>query len=77
MKAIQIKYLSATNTKGSRWKAWTEAGSMTVGYNYALDSQGNALELATAYCEKYGWSKPKGIGSIPNGDYVVTLEVTQ
>lgn len=76
MKAIQIKYLSATNNKGSRWKAWTEAGSMTVGYNYALDPKENALALATAYCEKYDWSMPKGIGSIPNGDYVVTLEMT-
>ena len=49
---------------------------MTVGYNYALDPKENALALATAYCEKYDWSMPKGIGSIPNGDYVVTLEMT-
>ena len=75
MKAIQIKYLSATNAKGARWKAWTDAGSITVGYDYALDPKENALALATAYCEKYYWPMPKGIGQLTNGDYVVTLEV--
>ena len=34
------------------------------------------IKYLTAYCEKYDWAMPKGIGSIPNGDYVVTLEVT-
>ena len=75
MKAIQIKYLSATNTKGARYKAWTEAGSLTEAYDYSLDHKDNALALAKAYCAKFGWSEPKGIGSIPNGDYVATLEL--
>jgi hypothetical protein len=75
MKAIQIKYLLATDTKRSHWKAWTEAGSMAADYNYALGPKENALALATAYCERHGWDMPKGIGSIPNNDYVVTLEV--
>lgn len=73
MKAIQVRYLSATNTRGARYKAFTDAGSMTVGFDYALDHEDNALVLARAYCKKYGWSEPTGIGSIPNGDYVVTL----
>ena len=32
MKAIQIKCLSATNTKSSRLKAWTNAGSIITGF---------------------------------------------
>lgn len=74
MKAIQIKYLGATNRTGSRFKAWTDAGSMAVGYNHALDASENALELAKAYCVKFNWPAPKGFGSLPNGDYVATLE---
>ena len=74
MKAIQIKYLSATNTKGTRLKAFTDAGTMTVGYDYSLDHQNNALALARDYCKKYEWSEPVGIGMLPNGDYVATLE---
>tara|TARA_R110000787_G_scaffold284410_1_gene398069 strand:- start:170 stop:403 length:234 start_codon:yes stop_codon:yes gene_type:complete len=74
MKAIQIRYYGPTSTKGSRFRAWTEAGSMTVGYDYDFEFEGNALELAKAYCAKHNWSAPAGIGSLPNGDFVVTLE---
>lgn len=75
MKAIQIRYLAPTDTKGSRFKAFTEAGSMTAPYDYALDHEHNALALAEAYCKKYAWDRPTGFGSLPNGDYVATLEV--
>ena len=73
MKAIQIRYYGPTDTKGPRFKAWTKAGQITAGYDYDFEHEGNALQLAKSYCEKYNWPAPVGIGSIPNGDYVVTL----
>jgi hypothetical protein len=44
MKAIQIKHLSCTDTKGSRLKAWTDAGSIIVARNH-LDPDVQARDL--------------------------------
>lgn len=38
MQAIKTKYLPATNTKPSRIKAECEAGSITISYDYRLNS---------------------------------------
>jgi len=75
MKAIQIKYLSPTNTRGSRFKAFTDAGSMIEPMDYSLKPCEQARQLADKYIEKMGWpSKVSGFGSLPNGDYVATIE---
>ena len=74
MKAIQIKYLSPTNTRGSRFKAFTDAGSMVEPMDYALNPSEQARQLADKYIEKMGWqSKVTGFGSLPNQDYVATI----
>ena len=38
MQAIQTKYLSPTNKKGARIKAWCAAGNKTISYPYGLTS---------------------------------------
>ena len=74
MKAIQIKYLSATDTKGSRLKAWTDAGSITEPLDYALNLDAHALQLAERYIKEQDWGVDvTGFGSLPNGDYVATI----
>jgi|TARA_R100000084_G_scaffold90225_1_gene44231 hypothetical protein len=76
MKAIQIRYLPPTNTLGSRYKAFTKAGSLTIGYDYGVDDETQAKRLAYAYCSKYDWRMPLdnvGFGTLPNGDYVFTI----
>ena len=74
MKAIQIRYLGPTNARGSRFKAWTDAGSMTVSYDYALGGEGTARKLVEDYCHKMEWFGLNiGFGMLPNGDYVATL----
>lgn len=75
MKAIQVKYLPVTNTRGSRWKAWAEGGNqITVPYDHALNSEGNARVAALALIAKMGWrSEITGSGVLPNLDYVFTL----
>jgi len=74
MKAIQIKYLGATNTKGVRLKAWTEAGTLTVPRDYGLNTDEQALQLAEQYIKERDWrSIVSGFGTLPNGDYVATL----
>ena len=74
MKAIQIKYLGATNTKPSRFVASTEAGRLTKAYDYGFEAHQNAYALAQEYCDKYGWGKVYGFGKLENGNYVATLK---
>jgi hypothetical protein len=74
MKAIQVKYLAPTNTKGSRWKAIAWPGlSVTLSYDHALTGAENARTAAYALSDKMCWKRPKGEGQLPNGDYVFTL----
>lgn len=74
MKAILIKILPATNTLGVRLKATTHAGSIIVPREYALNVDDQAKILAKTYVHKYGWPKVVGFGTLPNGDYVATLQ---
>ena len=71
MKAIQVKYMPATNTKPSRWKAMAEGvSSVYVAYNYS-DRDGGAYHAAWLLCEKYGWQGDTMVsGGLPNGDWV-------
>ena len=74
MKAIQIKYMTPTNTKGSYLKAIAEGNnSLCVSYDYSLDTEQQARELAQMYCDQMQWGQIYGFGQLPNGDYVATL----
>jgi len=70
MQAIQTKYLSATNTKGSRIKATCAAGSITISYPSELSGQAVHRSAAEALALKLGWTEHKLLGGcLPNGDY--------
>lgn len=54
--AIQTRYIGPTNTRGSRYKAFTESGrSITVHAADNLSSQENHRAAALALQEKMGW----------------------
>jgi hypothetical protein len=74
--AIETKYLGATNAKGGRIKATAWAGSVTVGYDYALDAQGNHKAAADALIAKLGWTGTfaQGGNVKGNGYYFVNVE---
>ena len=67
---IKVKYLGATNTKGSRVKIISERfkSSVTLGYNYEFNS---ALDIALDYITKLGFDV---IGCNNDGDagYIIT-----
>lgn len=75
MKAIQIRYLAATNTKPTRLKAFTDAGAITECRDYALNADDQARRLADKYNRDVFWSTSElsGFGELPNGDYVATI----
>jgi hypothetical protein len=79
MQAIQVKFLPATNTRGTRVKAITAAWTKTIPYSYDLDDFGNARKAATELLNLSGWASDgieiNGSGSLPCGDYVFTVGV--
>lgn len=90
MQAIQTKFISATNHKGARIKASCERGSLTVDWNYDLDTEANHIlacsVLRTRFiCEdsrRYAsvpevnpWSKPMVCGPLLDGTYAHVFTV--
>ena len=70
MKAIIVKYLPATNTKGSRLKASAEGvKSIIKGFDYKYND-GGTLQIAQELCRKYNWGTNLVIGQLPSGDDV-------
>lgn len=74
MQAIQVKFLGPSNVRGSRRKAWCDAGQVTVSTDFALNAEENARKACEALRDKLGWHKPHHgdmvCGVLPNGDYV-------
>lgn len=72
MHAITTKYLCPTNTRGSRIIAKAAAGSLTVGYDHALNLEDNHKAAAQAFVDKKGWSHCGDLvtGQAHNGEYV-------
>ena len=71
--AIQVKYLSCTNFRESRYKATAATGSVTVSYDHALNPARNAEAAMLALVKKLGWDELPATwqgGVLPNGDYV-------
>lgn len=70
MQAIQTKYIGPTNTRGSRIKAWCDAGSVTIGYPHELSGQAVYRAAAEALADKLGWNTPHYAkllgGALPN-----------
>lgn len=53
--AITTRYLGPTNHKGSRIKAWCQAGMITTAYLYELSVENNHLNAAMKLMQKIGW----------------------
>ena len=80
MKAIQIKYLSATNTKNARLKVWAEQAKPV---QYSVESFDNnsidSIELQAAYkfADSKGWLQNGKyelvIGMLPNLDHCAVI----
>lgn len=83
--AIETKFLGPTNVRGSRIKATAQAGSVTVPYDHALNSEANHTAAAVALCAKFGWKgtimgggKADGRGNVfvfVDGDETIKVNV--
>jgi hypothetical protein len=80
MQAIQTKYIGPTNTRGSRYKAWCDAGSLTVPADYSLEPEDNHRAVAHALRDRLKWNDRSGrlvSGSLPNGDYAHVFIISE
>jgi hypothetical protein len=76
MQAIQTRYIGPSNVRGSRVKAFAQAGSITLEWDSALNSDENHRAAAEALCEKLGWTPLYGTlasGTVKSGDQVHVL----
>ena len=71
MQAIHTKYLPATNTRGSRIKATSAAGSVTIPYPHELSGQAVHRAAADALVAKMGWTYYGSMlgGCLADGSY--------
>lgn len=74
--AIETKYFTATNVRGSRIKATAWAGSVTISRDWELDVADAHRAAADALIAKLGWSGTYVQGSNVKGDgyYFVKVE---
>ena len=70
---VEVKYLGATNTKGSRVKLTSHRfkSSITIPYSYEFNS---ADDIGTDWLEKNGF-RPVFGGEWKNGQTIVAVEV--
>ena len=73
--AIETKFIRATNFKGERIKASAFGGSVTVGYDYELDTADNHKAAADALIAKMGWTGTFAQGGNAKGDGYVFVNV--
>ena len=73
--AIETKYIKATNVTGSRIKATALGGSVTIGYDHALNSDGAHKAAADALIAKLGWTGTFAQGGNAKGNGYVFVNV--
>ena len=56
MQTINVKYLPATNTKGTRIKASCEGGSITISRDYGSNIEQDYMEAAKQLKSKLFWT---------------------
>lgn len=68
--AIVTRWLGPTNTKGARIRATTDAGSVSVPYDHALDADANHSKAAAFAAKKLQWFGEWHGASLPSGERV-------
>jgi len=69
MQAIHVRFIGPTDTRGSRYKATAQAGSVTIHSDHALNPSDNAAKAALSLAVKLGWSGEMVAGGLPDGSY--------
>lgn len=66
--AITVKFMGPTNSKPSRYKATSQAGSLIFSADYASNPTQNAEKVAMALAEKLDWDGDYVLGYLPESE---------
>ena len=73
-KAIAVKYLGPTKTRGARVKASAGGGNVTLPFRHDLSMEQNVVEAVDELLLRYGWlSHSYALGALADGTYVAVL----
>ncbi len=75
--AITTKFFGPGNVRGSRVKATAQAGSVTLEWDHALNSDQNHVAAAQALARKLDWSGTWHGGAHASNGYCFVLEAPQ
>lgn len=64
--AITTRYIGPSNFRGSRVKAKAAAGSVTLHWDDALNTEQNHAKAAKALADKLEWSGKYHMGGLPD-----------
>ncbi len=75
MKAIQVKYVGPTDTRGARLKVCADGvRSIVLPYSHELSHEQMRADAARAMCAKYGWRGTLHGGAMADGSSVFVFE---
>lgn len=72
MQAIRTRFYGPGNVKGARIIARCEAGSISIGYDYSIDVEGNHRAACEALRKRLKWegpTYPPMVGGVYEGDF--------
>ena len=74
-RAITIKYLGPTNSRGARVKASAGGtqGNVTLPFRHDLSMEQNVAAAVDELLLHYEWDNPYALGALPDGTYVAVL----
>ena len=74
-RAITIKYLGPTNSRGARVKASAGGtqGKVTLPFSHDLSMEQNVAAAVDELLLCYGWDNPYALGALSDGTYVAVL----
>lgn len=75
--AILTRYLGPTNRRESRVKATADAGSVTLNWDNALNSETNHARAALALAAKLKWEGAYAGGGMPNNGGYCFVNIDQ
>ena len=75
--AIVTKYLSPTDVRGARIKAFCDGGSITIGYDHSLSSEDAHRKAAEALRERMKWTGELIQAGLPKGYVFVFTPVAR
>ena len=73
-KAIAVKYLGPTNSRGARVKASAGGtGNVTLPFRHDMAMEENVVAAVDELMLRLGWDNPYALGALVDGTYVAVL----